>query len=398
MKKSITYAFKIKGSRFALAEEGVDPSVATLYRKELIYPTKIVKRDQRTGEEQFRLDVERDDLDHWADTFGRFKACGIEVPCPIGHTENPKAKAAVIEDMAVEPNDRGSESLFGYFRFNDAKTAQELKNSNCSIYIPDEFYSGNDQYFERPIRHVAFTDYPVVPGLGKFKPIAASFDFELAEDAMVKPTFSELANAIGVDVPPGASDEEIFQAIVAEKGEAAPDDSAEADEFEELDGEDEDPDMGDEDPDMEDEDSEDEGTDFDPDAEDEDTEEGTPPDESKKKKGFKMSHAVLPTVVRSVSAARRVQLDGLLRERKINVKMHEQLVKDFADEKKVEVALSHEANGSTEGDNFDSTMKMLSLNTPMLNVGEHSGDQAKPPEKSPVVVEAERRAEAAKKK
>ncbi len=60
------------------------------------------------------------------------------------------------------------DALFGFVEFNDAKTAEQNKHNNVSIFAPSESKDGKGNTYVDAIRHVALTDYPVIPGLGKF--------------------------------------------------------------------------------------------------------------------------------------------------------------------------------------------------------------------------------------
>jgi hypothetical protein len=267
--------------------------------------------------------------------------------------------------------------------------------------MPHKFHDGHGNEYVRPIRHVAITDYPVVPGLDKFKPIAAGFSLS-EEGTDMQPTLAELATALGVEVPDGASDEEIFQAIVAAKGERVEDESGLDDEDFDLpenvdEGDDSEGDADDPEGEGEEDETSDEAdSESDDSSDDEYTDdEGVLP--RRKAKAKEMSHmpAVTKTQVSREVKHRTAEIDGLFRERKINKELRDELVKEFADPKTVNVALAHETLGA-DGDGFERTIKMLSLNSPAFSTGEKSGHQAQKPEENILNKNAQRRAEAAK--
>jgi len=114
------------------------------------------------------------DLDHWQNTHKKMTDAGIKIPLPVEHTENPEANRGFVKSMRVGRNQKGQPALFGRVRFRDAESAKLALTSNCSIFVPHKYVDGHDNTYERPITHVALTDYPVVTGLESFKPIAAS--------------------------------------------------------------------------------------------------------------------------------------------------------------------------------------------------------------------------------
>lgn len=139
-----------------------------LFRKELISIGNYEKGD-------IKFDVDDDLLHHWKNTFEEMQNDGIEVPMPLGHTENSEARRGTAISLEVDKNEEGKNALFSIFKFRNEEDAKNLKDSDVSIYVPLDFKNGNGKTYKYPIRHIAFTDYPVIPKLGKIHPIAASF-------------------------------------------------------------------------------------------------------------------------------------------------------------------------------------------------------------------------------
>lgn len=150
-----------------------------LYRIEAIPVGAFVKDNAKSGAEHERIPFEVDDntLNHWKNTFEEMKYNGIEVPMPLNHTEDPEARRATVVDFEIGKNKEGRNSLFAIFKPKNDQVIETLKDTSVSIYVPPKFVDGKGNEYIYPIRHVAFTDYPVIPGLEKMQPvpIAASY-------------------------------------------------------------------------------------------------------------------------------------------------------------------------------------------------------------------------------
>ncbi len=146
--------------------------MATRYRKELIHAGTFVKDGQ-----EFRVDGAA--LRHWKRTFDAMRRRGVEVPVPVEHTRDPERRRGTVVEMELGTNLRGEPALFGVFEFRDG----EAPLSSVSIYAPPSFTDGLGTRYVRPITHVALTDYPVVPGLDPWLPLAASRSAPLERDA-----------------------------------------------------------------------------------------------------------------------------------------------------------------------------------------------------------------------
>jgi hypothetical protein len=178
---------------FAFAKGG-DPLE---FEKELVYCGDFVKDD-------LHFSVKPDDLTHWQATHRQFLDNGLECQLPIEHTENPEANRGKVIGMEVKPNKKGILALFGKVRFRDADAAKLASTANCSIFVPHEYKDGAGRTYKRPITHVALTDYPVVTGLEKFQPIAASFstgtDMATAPAATTNASLMALAEKFAIPV------------------------------------------------------------------------------------------------------------------------------------------------------------------------------------------------------
>lgn len=174
-----------------------------LFRKEVIYEGNFVLQDSKGG--RFQQQVDASLLHHWARTGAEFLADGNKIPVPVEHTRDPEKNRGEVVKLAVENNSRGGRGLFAYVKFHKPEYGEQLKNSQVSIWVDPEFVSGSGKKFYRPIRHVALTDYPIIPKLDSFEAIAASF-VKLGDEEM---PMKALAKSLGIEVDDNAKDEDI---------------------------------------------------------------------------------------------------------------------------------------------------------------------------------------------
>lgn len=308
-----------------------------LYRKELIHVGDFVKRDKR-GEQRFSVDEVL--LNHWQRTHRELVANGIQVPLPLDHSESVEHNRGEIVDMEVGVNDSGMPALFGIVKFRDAEAEKMASTANVSIYVPPEFIDGKNRKYVRPIRHVALTDYPVIPGLGKFQAIAASFEGDLPVEQL-----RALAKKLGV--PDDTPDDKLLAAIDAKVSElqAAAGDS--------------DTDTGDDDDDDDDEGGE---------------SGGGANGQGPVKKVVKEFHP--PVAASFINIARRdrtSRLDTLVREGRITTAVRKELAKKYCTDSQVKLVLSHK---DPDPDGFEGVIAALSLNEPHKHLrAEASGAQ-----------------------
>lgn len=159
---------------------GNDP---LLRRKELIYTGSFEKK---TKTESIKFAVDETVLQHWHNTFIAMSANGVDVPVPKEHTADPDARRATVVRTEIAQNKRGLRALYGYFKFKDAESLKLAEQANVSIFVPDEYTDGKSNKYFRPIRHVALTDYPVIPGLEGFETIALSEVLDMSLSAIAK--------------------------------------------------------------------------------------------------------------------------------------------------------------------------------------------------------------------
>lgn len=143
--------------------------------KELIYEGSFTKAVPGQAPQHFTIDQAK--IDHWATTGNRMVKNGVKIPLPLKHNDNPEANRARLIEYATDVNDSGLYSLWGKVRFNNARAAELAASTDVSIFVPgDTFVDGRGNSYEYAIKHIALTDYPVIPGLSDFHAIAASYD------------------------------------------------------------------------------------------------------------------------------------------------------------------------------------------------------------------------------
>jgi len=143
------------------------------YWKEIAYVDDFVKNAPGQPIQRFRISEPL--IQHWHKIGKEMLADGVGIPMPLGHTKNAEFKRADVRDYKTSINGKGKLALYALAQFKDSQSESDLKDSNVSLYMEPESASGKGKTYRAPITHIAFTDYPVLPGLEPFKPIAASF-------------------------------------------------------------------------------------------------------------------------------------------------------------------------------------------------------------------------------
>jgi hypothetical protein len=135
------------------------------FLKELIKTGHYVKES-----DGLEFDVTPALLAHWAATFARMRANGLNVPVPSGHTNDGAANRGWVRHLF-----HAGDSLYGVVDLVGDGIGMAATN-DVSIYAVPEFTDGHGNRYQWPILHVALCTDPVVPGLGGFLPIAAALD------------------------------------------------------------------------------------------------------------------------------------------------------------------------------------------------------------------------------
>ena len=191
-----------------------------IYEKEALPVGEFAK--WTNGDEVQDISIKRGYLDRLVRDFKRFKQVGIRVPLFKTHREDPDNDRGTVEDLVIKPNSKGVESLHLRVKFN-TKQARDLGiHNDVSVMCPPKFIDTKKQVYEFPLRHVALTSVPVLPGLDPFTPIILSFDtpsgLMLAKETKSKETkmdiLDKILEAMGLTAEEGADDEAKAQLIM----------------------------------------------------------------------------------------------------------------------------------------------------------------------------------------
>lgn len=172
-------------------------------RKQVIKKGDYVKDD-------FRFSVDDKVLDHWVNTFKRYRAAGNRVSVPLGHKHaaDPAKNKGWVTNLERDDDDglTATMELYG----NDVPDL--IAANDVSIHAPAVFRDGKGNEYELPIQHVALCPDPVIPGLKSFERLSLSFKTETNVSFMAK--LAELLELDGEkDGPDG--EEQILAAIKA---------------------------------------------------------------------------------------------------------------------------------------------------------------------------------------
>lgn len=183
-----------------------DPLV---FEQQVIYVGDFTKRNPTTGQVEYSFSIDEATIDHWVATHEKLKEAGIDVPMPEGHTEESSKRKSTVLSLSKKQDSKGRTSLFATHKFKDLESAKAHKASKVSLFSPPVFYH-QDKTFVRPIRHIAFTDYPVIGDLDPSTTIAASYC------SKEKPSMTKaLALSLGIELPADATDESASKLIEA---------------------------------------------------------------------------------------------------------------------------------------------------------------------------------------
>ena len=359
-----------------------------VYRKEVVYPGHFMKMDSDDTVE-YDLTVDDSLLDHWANQFKKMKQAGIEVPLPIEHTTDPEKRRGTVVDLKKEYSpDREANALFAYIKFRDPETAAALaKTSQVSLYSPPDFIDGKGVKYKRPIRHIAITDYPVIPDLRGWETVTASLVLSENGVQSMAVTLKDALDRLGVSYPDGADDETML-GVLEEAWNAS-----DEDEFLEEEGL-SDEELLEEEGLSDEELLEEEGLSDDELLE----EEGLSDEELLEKEEIAASHGrrrtrgkrrgiAASSVVSALSSARTSRLEGLVQSGKMTPAQRVKIEKQFATKRAVAHAMSH---GSLR-DGFDTVVASFDMMTSRFR-GERTPAQHGDSGKSPLIVDAEKRA------
>jgi len=185
--------------------------------KELIYDGDFVKDVGKSNEIRFSVTPKL--RQHWIDQHEVMTANGVKVPLPLEHTVDPEKNRGYLLNLKNGIDSKGRNALFGVMHFPNKDDASRLtKTADVSIYVPPSSQDGKGNQYHRPIKHVAFTTYPVIPDLDGFTAIAASFAASASTNDAENDNMnalSSLATKLGIQLSNCASNEQAESAIIA---------------------------------------------------------------------------------------------------------------------------------------------------------------------------------------
>lgn len=153
------------------------------FKKELIRVGEFkINNGQRT------LDVGADDLDSWAKQYHDMIKAGNKISIPATHEGHgdPNKNQGWVTDMFVE-----GDKLIGVLELHGENAIESASKSDVSIWAVPDWTDGNGNEYPFPIRHVAMTADPQIPGMKEFVAIAASNDDKPENVPVFKPTTGE---------------------------------------------------------------------------------------------------------------------------------------------------------------------------------------------------------------
>lgn len=138
------------------------------FRKQVIYVG-----DHQKGKMKFSVDEKL--IDHWVKTGADMLSNEVKIPLPKRHSEDVEDSRGVVTGFEKGTDSKGRLGLFMFGRFRDKKAAKMMKTADVSLYSPVKRQIGGVTY-QRPLTHVALTDYPVIRGLDGFARLSLSYE------------------------------------------------------------------------------------------------------------------------------------------------------------------------------------------------------------------------------
>lgn len=298
------------------------------YWKEAIYEGSFQKR---IDSKAVPFKITRDTIDHLVETYRKFTENGNEVPHFCSHVESSENRLGTIVDVKAENDSKGRYALFTLIEFNGEEAAAIGLANQVSVYIPPEYEDGKGNVYEWPLKHLASTPNPGIPGLDPYVALAASNDFVLS--LAVEYPMDEILKALGIDPPDEGAD---VTALVLKAIEDMQKKMSSMSDSEE---------------------------------------EETPPVEAGDKPAVEMS---LPTIViDQISSSRSREVDSLVKSRTVTPAHADELRAQYCSSKAVGLALSNDG-----GDGFDILIKNLTKSAASVRASlpvegltlDHTGD------------------------
>jgi hypothetical protein len=141
------------------------------FRKEAIYAGEFNKDGDR-------FSVSKRMLQRLAASVTELRKAGVDIPLANGHEDwmNAATRLGDVVDASVENNEEGIPALYIDIEFANEDAANIATKADVSIGYLGEFQDGRGVVHKQVLRHVAATSAPVVPSLGDWAALAASFN------------------------------------------------------------------------------------------------------------------------------------------------------------------------------------------------------------------------------
>lgn len=175
-----------------------------VYEKEIL-PVGQITRWVNDAKDVLNANIKREFLDRLVTHFKKFKEVGVRVPVFKTHHEDPSNKRGQVEDIYVKPNSRGQDSLHAKISFDNEAAVELAMANDVSALIPPKFVDGRGNHYDWPLRHVAITATPVLPGLDNWSgPMVLAFStgsgVPLSDDGKGGIDVDKVLNALGEEL------------------------------------------------------------------------------------------------------------------------------------------------------------------------------------------------------
>lgn len=177
-----------------------------VYRKELL-PVGSYRKDS----DDLDFDISLDTLKHIRDVTNEMIGAGVRVPLVNTH-DGEDAHGQILKVSVDESCGKGGSS-FVDVEFSDDTCREKAMRNDISAFIPPEFVDGKGNAWKRPLRHVAITPYPVIPGLRQWESIAASFHSSIRRTPMLENLEKTLALSFDAKDDEAARQKAVVKAV-----------------------------------------------------------------------------------------------------------------------------------------------------------------------------------------
>lgn len=163
--------------------------------------------------EETEVRIRRDYLEQLVRDFDKFQEVGVRVPVFKGHKEDPDLERGLVKKVFIKPNEKGVDAGFVRVQFHSKEAAQQGTKVDVSAYCPPKFKDGRGNVYRFPLKHVALTSSPVLPGLSGFQPVVLAFEPDTKVPKM-NDLIDEILTALEITAPEGSDEEAKLRLIL----------------------------------------------------------------------------------------------------------------------------------------------------------------------------------------